>query len=394
MFKKISIDELTPGMYVEAVAEKTSQSRVSQKGYIKSEVGIKQLKQSGVLSVIVDTGKYIAPKDVESIETVNSSSISGKKKLNFSQQLAKAQVLYKKAKELQHQAFRNISEGAALDLEPFVELADKFIDSLFEDQDALMLAAMIRNKDEYLLEHSINVSILLTTFARHLNWPEADIREVALGGFLHDIGKIKVEDAILQKPGRLTAEEYTEMKRHVEYGLEAISELPELSAIARDVIGMHHEKLDGSGYPKGLTGEQISLTGKMAAICDCYDAITANRVYKEGEVSGRAFKILMTDSGKHFDADLVGQFIKCLGVFPVGTLVALSNGKLGIVTRVNREFPLRPKVKIFYNWRQNHFLEPKDVDLARSYVSDEIERSVKAETLGIDLPKFLNEFLG
>ncbi len=393
MFKKIQIEELAPGMYVEAIAEKTANCRVSQKGYVKTDSGIAKLKQAGVISVIVDTGKFLAPDNGQKVDSINHQSSKSKQPSNFNQQVAKAKVLYRKAKELQHQAFQSISEGTALNVEPFVELADKFIDSLFEDQDALMFAAMIRNKDEYLLEHSINVSILLATFARHLNWNEEDLREIALGGFLHDIGKIKVEDAILQKPGKLTAEEYAEMKRHVEYGLEAVAEMSELSSIARDVIGMHHEKLDGSGYPNGLTGEQISLTGKMAAICDCYDAITANRCYKEGEVSGRAFKILLADSGKHFDSELVGQFIKCLGVYPVGTLVALSSGKLGVVTRVNRNSPLRPKVKVFYNWRQNHYIEPKDVDLGRSYVTDEIERSVKAESLGIDLPKFFDEFL-
>jgi putative nucleotidyltransferase with HDIG domain len=391
MFKKLSIDELTPGMYVEAIAEKTAECRIAQKGYVKSNAGIQKLKQSGVISVIVDTGKFLAPKKNENPQSEHRKHKS--KPRSFEQQVAQAKLLYKKAKELQQQAFRNLSEGVALDLEPFVELADKFIDSLFEDQDALMLAAMIRNKDEYLLEHSINVSILLATFARYLGWKEDDIRKIALGGFLHDIGKIKVDDAILQKPGKLTADEFQEMKRHVEYGLQAIADIPELPQMSKDVVGMHHEKLNGLGYPKGLTGEQISLAGKMAAICDCYDAITATRVYKEGEVSGRAFKILMADSGSHFDADLVGQFIKCLGVYPVGSLVALASGKLGLVLRVNRDFPLRPLVKVFYNWRHKHFIEPKEIDLRRGHIADEIERSVRPESLDFDVQRFFDEFL-
>jgi putative nucleotidyltransferase with HDIG domain len=392
MFKKISIDELTPGMYVEAIAEKSAQCRVAQKGYVKTRASIEKLKKSGVISVIIDTGKFLAAKPNQEDEVVPHRREQGKAK-SFEQRVAQARLLYKKAKELQHKALESLSEGRAIDLEPFVELADKFIDSLFEDQDALMLAAMIRNKDEYLLEHSINVSILLATFARYLNWHENDIRNIALGGFLHDIGKIKVDDAILMKPGKLTPEEFEEMKRHVEYGIEALADMPDLPPIARDVVAMHHEKINGRGYPAGLTADEISLAGKMAAICDCYDAITATRVYKEGEVSGRAFKILLADSGSHFDSELVGQFIKCLGVYPVGTLVILSSGKLGVVLRVNKEYPLRPLVKVFYNWRHKHFIEPKEIDMRRAHVTEEIERSVRPESLDIDVGRFIEEFV-
>lgn len=393
MLKRVSVKELSPGMFVEAIAEQTGNNRISQKGFVKSEASINQLKRSGVVAVIVDTAKVLSKNDVTDNEVIHLPEQPKKKLSGYSERIVKAKQLYKHAKELQVQAFRSISEGTAVNLEPFVELADQFIDSLFEDQDAVMFAAMIRNKDEYLLEHSINVSILLTSFARYLRLSDAEIRDLALGGFLHDIGKIKIDDAILLKPGRLTSQEYEEIKRHVEYGLDAVASMSELSPIARDVIALHHEKLDGTGYPYGLKNEQISFFGRMAAICDCYDAITANRCYKTAEASGKAFRILLAESGKHFDTELVGKFIKCLGVYPVGALVELASGKLGVVYQTNPGNPLRPKIKAFYNWKHKHFIEVREIDLAGTHQNDEIERAVRAESLGIDLPKFFDDFL-
>lgn len=403
MYKKISIDKLRPGMHVEAIAEQQGQERLKQKGHISSQEGIERLRQAGVISVIIDTARTreqpeatdseVASKQQDSL--VEQQTIVSKigRVASFSENVSKARELYNRAKELQKQAMGALQKDEALNLNAFKEMSESLVDSLFSDQDAILCATMIRNKDEYLLEHSINVSILMAAFGRFLELPEQDIKDLALGAFLHDIGKIKVDDAILMKPGKLTADEYTEMKRHVEYGLQAVEGMVGLPPIAREVIALHHEKLSGDGYPKQLQADDINQYGRMATIVDCYDAITANRCYKDGELSAKAFKILLAEAGTHFDYQLVGQFIKCMGVFPVGSLVELKSGRIGMVLRANKRYPLRPLVKVFYSLRGEHFIEARDIDLGRSYETDEIERGRRAENLNIDLPKFFDDFL-
>jgi putative nucleotidyltransferase with HDIG domain len=403
MYKKIPIDKLRPGMHVEAIADQKGKERLKQKGHISSNDGIERLRQAGVISVIIDTARTREQSESPDSELVSNqpssktqqqTSMSDAKRLaSFSENVSKARELYNRAKELQKQAMGALQKDEALNLDSFKEMSESLVDSLFSDQDAILCATMIRNKDEYLLEHSINVSILMAAFGRHLELPEQDIRDLALGAFLHDIGKIKVDDAILMKPGKLTVEEFDEMKRHVEYGLEAVEGLAGLPPIAREVIALHHEKLSGDGYPKQLPADDINQYGRMATIVDCYDAITANRCYKDGELSAKAFKILLAESGTHFDYQLVGQFIKCMGVFPVGSLVELKSGRLGMVLRANKRYPLRPMIKVFYNLRGEHFIEAKDIDLGRSYETDEIERGRRAENLNIDLPRFFDDFL-
>ena len=403
MYKKISIDKLRPGMHVEAIADQQGQERLKQKGHISSQEGIERLRQAGVISVIIDTARTreqpeatdseVASKQQDSL--VEQQTIVSKigRVASFSENVSKARELYNRAKELQKQAMGALQKDEALNLNAFKEMSESLVDSLFSDQDAILCATMIRNKDEYLLEHSINVSILMAAFGRFLELPEQDIKDLALGAFLHDIGKIKVDDAILMKPGKLTADEYTEMKRHVEYGLQAVEGMVGLPPIAREVIALHHEKLSGDGYPKQLQADDINQYGRMATIVDCYDAITANRCYKDGELSAKAFKILLAEAGTHFDYQLVGQFIKCMGVFPVGSLVELKSGRIGMVLRANKRYLLRPLVKVFYSLRGEHFIEARDIDLGRSYETDEIERGRRAENLNIDLPKFFDDFL-
>jgi len=390
MLKRIPIEELTPGMFVEGIAEQTGGSKLTQKGHVKSEETIAQLKSKGVTSVIIDTKKAkTVEASVEPVETVTIEKTKPRKSLE--DRVGDARRLYDEAKNIQIQVVDSIKEGKPIDAAPIMEIADNLIDSIFNDQEAMLCATLIREKDDYLLEHSLNVSILLTVFARFLNLPIDEINQLAIGGFLHDIGKIKIDDAILQKPGRLTDEEFAEIKNHVNYGLESIEGMDGFSEISREVIALHHEKLDGNGYPNRLKGDEISRFGRMAAIADVYDAITAVRVYKGGSLASKAFRILMEDSGKHFDGPLVKQFIKCFGVYPVGTLVELKSGKLAMVVKDNPKDPLLPEVKVFYHLRNKFYIPTKTINLAGANIDDAIERSIRPESLDINLPAFFSE---
>ena len=257
-----------------------------------------------------------------------------------------------------------------------------------DDTDALHCVSALRNKDEYLLEHSVNVATLLVTFGKFLGLPSDTLKNMAIGGIIHDVGKIKVDDKVLHKQGKLTAEEFEHMKLHQVYAEQIISEVSGISQISRDVCLMHHEKLDGKGYPNGLKGDEIPLHGRMSCIVDIYDALTANRCYKDGMSSADAFKVLLTLTPFHLDKDLVYQFINCVGMYPVGAIVELNDGKIGIVWTSNISEPLKPEVKCFYSRKYKRFIDVKFIDLKDKRYK--IEKAIAPCDLEIDPTQFFD----
>ncbi len=383
-------------MYVLAVSRQQGNVAVKSEGWIRSEQMLAQLKQKGVLELQIDPDRQLAttaPVATTPTEVAAEPVHPGRPKVKLTQELGKAKHLYQQARDLQRKAFAEIATGKSIDAEPFRQCAEGFIESVFRNQDALLCMSRIRDKDAYLLEHSVNVSILMTVLAKHLQLPAEVIEQLATGALLHDIGKIKVPDAILHKPGKLTEAEFQLMRDHVVYSREILQQVPGLSPISLDVAAAHHERLDGRGYPLGLSGEQISLYARMIAIVDTYDAITAKRVYKEGMTCLAALKILRKDSGSHFDTELVNRFISAVGIYPPGTLVRLNSQKIGLVTETNWDDATKPKLKTFYHAKFQRYLELQELDLASSKVEDGIEAIVKPEDYGIDLVKFFHQVL-
>ncbi|MGL4936648.1 HD-GYP domain-containing protein, partial [Shewanella sp.] len=277
-------------------------------------------------------------------------------------------------------------EGKAIEVTPFEALADSMIESVLLDADALKCVSALRTKDAYLLEHSVNVAFLLVTFGKYLQLERAELREMAIGGILHDVGKIKIDNRILHKPGKLTPEEFEHIKLHQTYALDIISQAQGLSQMSQDICLMHHEKLDGRGYPSGLKGEQIPLHGRMSCIVDIFDALTATRCYKEAMSPAAAFKILLSLTPFHLDQQLVYDFIRCVGVYPVGSLVELSDGRVGIVWTAKGRDALNPIVKCFYSLKSKCYIEVAMVDLLKSDLH--IERGVSPSSLDIDPSPF------
>ncbi|WP_333606695.1 HD-GYP domain-containing protein [Arsukibacterium sp.] len=315
------------------------------------------------------------------------------KPVSLSKEIHNAQHLYREARELQQRAFQGIAKGNPIDVAEFQRCADGIIDSLFRNQDALLCISRMREKDAYLLEHSVNVAILITIFARYLKLDDATIEQLATGALLHDIGKIQVPNAILNKPGRLTETEFAEMRKHVVYSRDILMKSEGISAVSLDVAANHHERLDGNGYPQGLKDHQISLHARMIAIVDTYDAITATRVYKDGQTGIKALKILRKDSPSHFDSDLVTQFIGAVGMYPPGTLVKLESQKLALVLENNPAKLACPLVKVFYHCKQRHYLNPVTLDLAAKNCNEKIESAVDPAEYNIDINKFFNDFI-
>ncbi|KTA81790.1 HD-GYP domain-containing protein [Aeromonas salmonicida] len=389
----IPVNQLQAGMYVIAITSQTGGMEIAQMGLVTTRQQIDDLIRRGVLTVRVD----LARSKLAGIEQIifpdpAASSIASQRptgNANGEGRELKIRRLYQEARELQGKFIRQLKAGEPIDITPLATVAEEMVDTMFTHGDAMLCLARIRAKDAYLMEHSMNVAILLANFGRYLALERSVLKELTLGGLLHDVGKIMTPDEVLNKPGKLTDEEFTVMRQHVVHSHDILSSTPGITATMLEVAANHHERLDGTGYPRHLKGDQLSLYTRMSGIVDVYDAVTADRVYKQGMQPTQAFRILLKGADHHFDRLLVTKFIKCMGVYPVGTLVQLSNQRLAIVMQRNPQEPLKPVVKVIYHATQRHYLEVQWLDLAKSGVQESIESTVDPKEFGISLANFV-----
>ena len=363
MIKKITIDQLVPGMFVHQILEQKGALTVKSQGKVTSTDVVNTLKKRGVKTLAIDTDKSFNVSESSSSISSNSAEsepaekiLAPIKSVSLEKELNRATKLHQQGKDIQKLLLENVQKETPFDTSIPKAFSNKLVESVDRNPDALLCLTKIREKDDYLLEHSLNVAILLANFGKYLG------QDLSYAGFLHDLGKIKIPDEILHKPGRLTESEMEVMKGHVKHGVDYL-ETMNIAAPLVQAISEHHERLDGLGYPAGKQGDAISKAGRMLAIADMYDALTADRVYKPGMSSQKAFSILMSDAPFRLDKALVQQFIMCLGVYPVGSLVLLSNERLAMVLE-QKDSPLTPLVKVFYSVRNSHYLTPRDIDLS------------------------------
>ncbi|HHF3129963.1 TPA: HD-GYP domain-containing protein [Vibrio diabolicus] len=394
---KIALTDVGVGMFVTAI-EHNKRVNLANAGRISSPEGIKKLTASGVKYVWVDqtlsSQKCVFKPVDESIVAVEeerepkSSDFSKVQRAYRSRdvQHKRAKKLIAEAKDLAQKLLNQTFEGKIIEVDEVEAWADDVIESVFIDSDALQCVSALRKKDSYLLEHSVNVACLLVSFGKYLGLDKQTLKQLAIGGIIHDVGKIKVDDKILHKPAKLTPEEFEHMKLHQVFAGEIILHVKGLSDVSRDVCLMHHEKLDGNGYPRGLKGDEIPIHGRMSCIVDIYDALTADRCYKKGMSSAEAFKILLSLTPFHLDSDLVYKFINCVGMYPVGSIVELSDGRVGIVWSSNDSQALKPEVKCFYSRKYQRYIDVAMVDLKNSL--HKIERAVAPSSLEIDPKPF------
>lgn len=389
----IPVNQLQAGMYVIAIISQTGGMEIAQMGLVTTRQQIDDLVRRGVLTVRVDLARSKLA-GIEQIISPDPATLSGSSQrtaggANGEGRELKIRRLYQEARELQGKFIRQLKAGEPIDITPLAAVAEEMVDTMFTHGDAMLCLARIRAKDAYLMEHSMNVAILLANFGRYLGLERSVLKELTLGGLLHDVGKIMTPDEVLNKPGKLTDEEFTIMRQHVVHSYDILSQTPGITATMLEVAANHHERLDGTGYPSHLKGDQLSLHTRMSGIVDVYDAVTADRVYKQGMQPTQAFRILLKGADHHFDRRLVTKFIKCMGVYPVGTLVQLSNQRLAIVMQRNEQQPLKPVVKVIYHATQRHYLDVQWLDLAKSGVQESIESTVDPKEFGISLAHFV-----
>ncbi|MBB1268439.1 HD-GYP domain-containing protein [Shewanella sp. SR44-3] len=387
---KIPMSRLALGMFVTAIDNANGTLSITNPGQIKTQESINKLLKNGIKSVWVDVERSAdscgLKKTSAEVELQKGNPLARKAKPSRDSKQAQVKVILNEAKSLVRKVLSETYGGKAIEVAPFEEIADKMIESVMDDADAMKCISALRTKDAYLLEHSVNVAFLLVTFGKHLGLDKDLLKQMAVGGILHDIGKIKVDNEILHKPGKLTPQEFEHMKLHQVYAVDIMAQTQGLSQVSKDVCLMHHEKLDGRGYPKGLKGDEIPLHGRMSCIVDIFDALTATRCYKEAMSPAAAFKILISLTPFHLDQALVYEFIRCVGIYPVGSVVQLSDERIGIVWEAKNRDALHPVVKCFYSLKHKRYTEVTMVDLRKSEVN--IERGVSPGTLDVDPTPF------
>ncbi|RXJ74614.1 phosphohydrolase [Veronia nyctiphanis] len=361
MLQRVAIDELQIGMYVEQIESNSTRTRLRKPGFIRREETIQRLREKNVEFVLVDLFQSQFMQPLSPTET----SVGEQSSIPESMDLTAAKTLADESKKHLSKLLTNIADGTDLEVEPLKEIGKNIVSNIFERKDAVFWINGIREKSTYLLEHSLGVAFHLVNFGRYLGFGEQILEDLAVGGLIHDIGKVMVRDEILNKAGKLDEEEFLHMKQHQVLSQPILESMPSLSQISKDVSLMHHEKLDGRGYPNGLKDDDISLAGRMAGIADIYDALTSERVYKAAMSPSEAFKIMISLTPFHLDTDLLKSFIRCVGFYPAGSVIELSNGRVGLVTHENTDDMTRPRVKTFFSIKSGGFREVEHLDLSK-----------------------------
>jgi putative nucleotidyltransferase with HDIG domain len=378
-----SVDTLKAGMFLVGICRQRGNHKVSNPGRISPEQ-IAQLRKQGVTQVMIDPSRGL-PDEARQAMGVTEVEPSDKDQSMLDAQ--RALQAFRQAKVIQKKYFLQIGKGEAIDIAPLQAAADDLIEGLDRHSDALLCLARIREKDQYLMEHSLNVGMLLAYLGRSMGMDRFEQRELLIGGMLHDVGKIETPDEVLHKPGRLTDREFDVMKEHVVHSNRILSQTPGITNVMLEVASNHHERIDGTGYPKGLGRALLSRVSQMSSIVDCYDALTADRVYKSGMPPTAAFRIMLKGVGTQFEKGLLDRFIHCMGVYPAGTWVKLVSGKIGLVIKRNAAHPLKPVIRIVYSTNTNNYLPVKEMDLAKQS-NESIDGAVSARDYDIDVVRF------
>ncbi|MEO7386966.1 MAG: HD-GYP domain-containing protein [Gammaproteobacteria bacterium] len=260
-----------------------------------------------------------------------------------------ATVAYNTVHTVMNDVIGQLRSGNGLDAEKLKVAISPMIDSVMRNQDAMAWLVQLQKRDAYTYQHSLASSVWAVILGRHLGFDRQGLDTLAMGGLLLDIGKAQVSPEILQKPGRLDPQERALVQKHVELGMKMVRTTPGVNADMLSMIEGHHERHDGSGYPRGLAGSDIPVFGRIAGLIDCFDAMTTRRPYAPAKSSYDAIRELNGLAGAAFQKELVEQFVQALGMFPTGSLVELNTGEVAIVIEQNRVRRLRPKLMLLLN---------------------------------------------
>ncbi|MFN3984877.1 MAG: HD-GYP domain-containing protein [Rhodocyclaceae bacterium] len=387
MLKRISIDLLKPGMYIQELCGSWMEHPFWRSSFkLTDPADLERIRDSGIKEVWIDTAKGLDVVANADVPVVDRASVAAQVERELAQaaqapvvghtsmqeEIARAGLICTKAKQAVVRMFTDVRMGNAIHAEDVLPMVQDIAESVARNQSALISLVRLKTKDDYTYLHSVAVCALMMSLGRQLGLPEDEVRDLGLAGLLHDLGKARIPDEILNKPGKLTDAEFEVVRAHPKQGYDLLREAGNAHAVTLDVCLHHHEKVDGSGYPNRLDTQQISLHAKMGAVCDVYDAITSNRPYKAGWDPGESIRRMAEWSKGHFDDKVFQAFVRCVGIYPVGSLVRLESGRLGVVVEPGAKSLLTPRVRVFFSIRADAHIKPEVLDLGRPGMQDRI----------------------
>lgn len=400
MLKRIRIDQVRKGMHIHDLCGSWMEHPFWKTNFaLNSDKDLVRLHDSSIRELWIDTARGLDVQDADAVATASSEaqiraaaevalanlSVAPPAPADYplDSELAHAARLCAKARTAVTSMFQEARMGQAVNFIEAEPLVDEISASVMRNPGALISLARLKEKDDYTFMHSVAVCALIIALARQLGLDADTVRQAGMGGLLHDLGKSAIPLDILNKPGKLTDQEFRIVKNHPEAGHRLLIVAGRAGEIPLDVCLHHHEKADGSGYPHGLTADRISLFSKMGAICDIYDAITSDRPYKAGWDPAESLRRMAEWSAGHFDEKVFHAFVKSVGIYPIGSLVRLESGLLGIVASQGPDSLLKPAVRTFYSVADRRQIEPRLTELFRPGNADRIVSVENAANWGL-----------
>lgn len=389
MLKKVGVESLRLGMYVHELCGSWMDHPFWRTRFELSDAeDIRRLRESAVTEVWIDTSRGLdamvhetRAQAADEAEMAAAADLALKeaaesevapRTVPLAEEVTRAARICARSKQAVVSMFQEARMGRAVSPQLAGALVEDIADSVGRNPGALISLARLKSADDYTYMHSVAVCALMVALSRQLGLDAMTTRELGLAGLLHDLGKALVPIEVLNKPGKLTDEEFGIVKQHPVEGHRLLVEGAVVGEIPLDVVLHHHEKTDGRGYPDHLKDEQISLYAKMGAVCDVYDAITSNRPYKPGWDPAESIQRMAEWCKGHFDERVFRAFVKCLGIYPIGSLVRLESGRLGVVLEQSGNSLLTPRVKVFFSTKSMAQIAPELIDLAHPSARDKI----------------------
>lgn len=386
MHKKIGVEDLTLGMYVAELDRPWLETPFLFQGFTLRETAeIEQLKAL-CRFVYVDTDRAVAAQAAPVAVAARPAALR-----DLQKELRVAKRSRAGLRRYLDQALEDVRLGRSISAEHARATVHHLVEEIATHESAALWLTQLKSKDEYTVIHSLNVCVLSIAFGHHLGLDARQLELLGMGALLHDIGKTRIPDAVLNKPGRLSSDEFEVVRRHPVDG-HAMATAAELPREVLEAVLYHHERIDGRGYPEGLSGTEIPLLARIVAIADVYDAITSDRVYHRALPAHKALLELHRHAERTFGADLVAAFIQCLGIYPVGSLVRLGSGALALVMRMDPSRRLKPVVLVVRDPQGRNLLPRPILNLAEMAERDQdwerwaIKEVVDPAEHGIDLP--------
>ena len=391
MLKRINVQQLRLGMHLKEFCGSWMDHPFWRTGFVlKDMADLDLIMASPIKEVWIDCAKGLDVAKGETViselfeeelvpaESAPTDLIAGDlvprdtQPVSAAEEIERAARICLEGKAAVVSMFEEVRMGNAVDVGGARQLVEDIADSVSRNPGAIISLARLKTADDYTYMHSVAVCAMMVALAKQLNLDESQTRACGMAGLLHDLGKVAMPPEVLNKPGKLTEAEFAIIRTHPTEGYKMLKASPGVDAVSLDVVLHHHEKMDGSGYPEQLKGDDISLYAKMGAVCDVYDAITSNRPYKTGWDPAESLRKMAEWAKGHFDPLVFQAFVKSIGIYPVGSLVRLTSGRIGVVTEQSPVSLTTPMVKVFYSTKSNMRLVPFVVDLSRPKVLEKI----------------------